>query len=144
MRSARPPLWRRMRRFRPLVVFALALPAFLYGLVGPDPLAHDVTPHPDVTWDGDPHHGTVKVSKTQSGDGVDRISFTINEGQSVSYYFKATHPPGGTNWFIQIIVDDVNRHSGTYKGLTWAPAICKIWPHLTAVLNLSDRNSDFI
>ena len=21
---------------------------------------------------------------------------------------------------------------------------CKIWPHLTAVLNLSDRNSDFI
>ena len=23
-------------------------------------------------------------------------------------------------------------------------AECKIWPHLTAVLNLSDRNSDFI
>ena len=22
--------------------------------------------------------------------------------------------------------------------------VCKIWPHLTAVLNLSDRNSDFI
>ena len=22
--------------------------------------------------------------------------------------------------------------------------VCKIWPHLTAVLNLSDRHSDFI
>ena len=148
MRSVRPPLWRRMCRLPALVVFALALPILLYGLVGPDPLAHDVTPHPDVTWDGDPDHGTVKVSKTQSGDGVDRISFTIREGQSVSYYFKATHPPGGTNWYIRIMVDGQHRMAGSYNGIAWSLPIGRSlnasdyddWKHVAITATQDDIN----
>ena len=131
MRSARPPMWRRMRRYPVVVLFTLAFSALLYALVGPDPYAQETTP-----WDGNPANGTVEVSTS---------TLTLKPGETKTYRLRLTEQPVKMNrdgtyvdcdlntptidicpddgWWVRIRVDGSVRIAGEYEGFRWVPSV---------------------
>ena len=136
--SLPPRVRRRGRRYPGLVAFTLTLSALLYVFVGPEPLAHDVPMDPvhdhSQFWDGTKANGTVEVSTSSTATmGQDRIELRISEGESGTYYFRLSHPPGrvsydGTSstfidWYVRIHVNGSVDDDGTNDKIQWTPSV---------------------
>ena len=85
-------------------------------------------------WDGTKANGTVEVSTNSTATmGQDRIELRIKEGESGTYYFRLSHPPGrvsydGTSntfidWYVRIHVNGSVDDDGTNDEIQWTPSV---------------------